>query len=58
MPVEKDDEFESWEEENKMKKSSKYWFTRDKMTNNYVYDYSQSLPEVGKVFIFWINFGE
>ena len=53
VPVEKDDEFESWEEENKNEEKSKYWFTRDKMDKIIkVHDYLESLPEVGKVLSF------
>ena len=36
---------------------SKYWFTRDKMDKIIkVHDYLDSLPEIGKVLIFWIYF--
>ncbi len=53
VSVEKDDEFESWEEENKNEEKSKYWFTRDKMDKIIkVHDYLESLPEVGKVLSF------
>ena len=49
-----DDEFSEWEDdEEKNEDKSKYWFTRDKMDKILkVHDYSESLPEVGKVLSF------
>ncbi len=49
-----DDEFDEWEEENKINEDkSKYWFTRDKMDKILkVHDYLDSLPEIGKVLSF------
>ena len=52
-----DDEFSEWDEDNeKNEDKSKYWFTRDKMDKILiVHDYLDSLPEIGKCFL-WFNF--
>ena len=51
--LQKDDEFDEWEEENENDDKSKYWFTRDKMDKILkVHDYLDSLPETGKVISF------
>jgi uncharacterized protein len=49
--VEDDDEFESWDDEEK--DDSKYWFTRNKIDKiNKVHDYLDNLEGVGKVISF------
>ena len=52
------DEFDEWEEENNCNEDkAKYWFTRDKMDKIIkVHDYLESLPEIGKVLIVWLDF--
>jgi uncharacterized protein len=52
--VEKEDEFDEWEEEDQTDEDkAKYWFTRDKMDKIIkVHDYLDSLPEIGKVLSF------
>ena len=55
---ENDDEFSEWDEDDENRDDkAKYWFTRDKMDKILkVHDYLDSLPEIGKSFIFWFNF--
>ena len=55
---ESDDEFSEWDEDTENnEEKSKYWFTRDKMDKILkVHDYLDSLPEIGKSIVFWLNF--
>ena len=50
--VEKDNEFEDWDDEDRQD-DDKYWFTKDKIDKiSIVHNYLESLPQVGKVLSF------